>query len=73
MEWRRGGAGLAGGGRLLGLAGRYIWGVPVIGRGRELREAGRLLDRAAGGAGGLLTFVGASGVGQDRAGGGGGG
>ena len=36
----------------------------VIGRGRELREAGRLLDRAAGGAGGLLTFVGASGSGK---------
>ena len=36
----------------------------MIGRGRELREAGRLLDRAAGGAGGLLTFVGASGSGK---------
>jgi tetratricopeptide (TPR) repeat protein len=36
----------------------------VVGRGRELREAGRLLDRAAGGAGGLLTFVGASGSGK---------
>jgi len=43
---------------------RYIWGVSVVGRGRELREAGRLLDRAAGGAGGLLTFVGASGSGK---------
>jgi hypothetical protein len=38
--------------------------VPVIGRGRELRETGRLLDRAEGGAGGLLTFVGASGSGK---------
>ena len=37
---------------------------PVIGRGRELRETGRLLDRAAGGAGGLLVFVGASGSGK---------
>jgi tetratricopeptide (TPR) repeat protein len=36
----------------------------VVGRGRELREAGRLLDRAAGGAGGLLSFVGASGSGK---------
>ena len=36
----------------------------MVGRGRELREAGRLLDRAAGGAGGLLTFVGASGSGK---------
>ena len=44
--------------------GRYIWGVSVVGRGRELREAGRLLDRAAGGAGGLLTFVGAPGSGK---------
>jgi hypothetical protein len=42
----------------------YMWGVAVVGRGRELREAGRLLDRAAGGAGGLLTFVGASGSGK---------
>ena len=38
--------------------------MPVIGRGRELRETGRLLDRAEGGAGGLLTFVGASGSGK---------
>ena len=38
--------------------------MPVIGRGRELRETGRLLDRAAGGAGGLLVFVGASGSGK---------
>jgi hypothetical protein len=45
-------------------AARYMWGVTVVGRGRELREAGRLLDRAAGGAGGLLTFVGASGSGK---------
>jgi tetratricopeptide (TPR) repeat protein len=44
--------------------GGYMWGVSVVGRGRELREAGRLLDRAAGGAGGLLTFVGASGSGK---------
>jgi tetratricopeptide (TPR) repeat protein len=36
----------------------------VVGRGRELREAGRLLDRAASGAGGLLTFVGAPGSGK---------
>ena len=43
---------------------RYIWGVSVVGRGRELREAGRLLDRAAGGAGGLLTLVGAPGSGK---------
>ena len=42
---------------------RYTWGVPVIGRGRELREIGLLLDRAGGGAGGLLIFVGASGLG----------
>ena len=36
----------------------------MVGRGRELREAGRLLDRAAGGAGGLLTLVGAPGSGK---------
>ena len=41
-----------------------MWGVGVVGRERELREAGRLLDRAAGGAGGLLSFVGASGSGK---------
>jgi hypothetical protein len=35
-----------------------------VGRERELREAGRLLDRAAGGAGGLLTLVGAPGSGK---------
>ena len=38
--------------------------MPVIGRGRELREIGLLLDRASGGAGGLLIFVGASGSGK---------
>jgi hypothetical protein len=72
MEWP-GGAGCGrAGGRGVGLAragrevadGRYIWDVTVIGRGRELREVGRLLDRAARGAGGLLTFVGASGSGK---------
>ena len=47
-----------------GRGGGYMWGVGVVGRERELREAGRLLDRAAGGAGGLLTFVGASGSGK---------
>jgi hypothetical protein len=52
------------GARLLGLAGRYTWGVAVVGRERELREAGRLLDRAAGGAGGLLAFTGAPGSGR---------
>jgi hypothetical protein len=36
----------------------------VVGRGRELREIGLLLDRAEGGAGGLLIFVGASGSGK---------
>ena len=41
-----------------------MWGVAVVGRGRELREAARLLDRAAGGAGGLLTFTGAPGSGK---------
>jgi DNA replication protein DnaC len=39
-------------------------GVAVVGRERELREAGRLLDRAAGGAGGLLAFTGAPGSGK---------
>jgi hypothetical protein len=63
IESREGCAG-AGGAGLLVLAERYTWGVSVVGRGRELREAGRLLDRAAGGAGGLLTFVGASGSGK---------
>jgi AAA ATPase-like protein len=38
--------------------------VAVVGRERELREAGRLLDRAVGGAGGLLTLVGAPGSGK---------
>ena len=57
------GVGLARAGREVA-DGRYIWDVTVIGRGRELREVGRLLDRAAGGAGGLLTFVGASGSGK---------
>jgi hypothetical protein len=46
------------------LGERYTWDVGVVGRERELREAGRLLDRAAGGAGGLLTLVGASGSGK---------
>jgi tetratricopeptide (TPR) repeat protein len=41
-----------------------MWGVAVVGRERELREAGRLLDRAAGGAGGLLAFTGAPGSGK---------
>ncbi|HEX3310363.1 MAG TPA: ATP-binding protein, partial [Streptosporangiaceae bacterium] len=36
----------------------------VVGRERELREAGRLLDRAAGGAGGMLILVGAPGSGK---------
>jgi hypothetical protein len=26
----------------------YMWGVAVVGRERELREAGRLLDRGGG-------------------------
>jgi hypothetical protein len=42
----------------------YMWGVAVVGRERELREAGRLLDRAAGGAGGMLILVGAPGSGK---------
>src|SRR5690242_2757643 len=41
-----------------------MWGVAVVGRERELREAGRLLDRAAGGAGGLLAFRGSPGSGK---------
>jgi hypothetical protein len=49
---------------LLVLAERYTWGVGVVGRERELREAGRLLDRAAGGAGDLLVFTGAPGSGK---------
>ena len=36
----------------------------MVGRERELQEAGRLLDRATGGAGGLLTLVGAPGSGK---------
>jgi AAA ATPase domain len=41
-----------------------MWGVAVVGRERELREIGLLLDRAAAGAGGLLTLVGAPGSGK---------
>jgi tetratricopeptide (TPR) repeat protein len=38
--------------------------VPFVGRRRELQEAGRLLERAAGGAGGLLTIAGPPGSGK---------
>jgi DNA replication protein DnaC len=38
--------------------------VPFAGRRRELQEVGRLLDRAAGGAGGLLAITGAPGSGK---------
>jgi len=38
--------------------------VPVAGRRRELQEVACLLERAASGAGGLLTFVGAPGSGK---------
>jgi tetratricopeptide (TPR) repeat protein len=38
--------------------------VPFAGRRRELQEVGRLLERAAGGAGGLLAITGAPGSGK---------
>jgi tetratricopeptide (TPR) repeat protein len=38
--------------------------VPFAGRRRELQEVGRLLERAAGGAGGLLAITGAPGTGK---------
>jgi hypothetical protein len=38
--------------------------VPFAGRRRELQEVGRLLERAAGGAGGLLVITGAPGAGK---------
>ena len=43
---------------------RYTRNVPFAGRRRELQEVGRLLERAAGGAGGLLAITGPPGSGK---------
>ena len=43
---------------------RYTGGVFVAGRRREIAEVGRLLGRAAGGAGGLLVLAGPAGSGK---------
>src|SRR6185437_124398 len=49
-----------------GVLERYTRNVPFAGRRRERQEIGRLLERAAGGAGGLLAITGPPGSGRRR-------